>query len=167
MEFLLIIEKCLWCGLAAAGFAVLFNVPSRTLLSIAVMGAMGGLLRISMIHYDYNVILAALFGATLIGFMSIYFAHKTHSPPPVLAIPPVIPMIPGKFAYKMIIGLVQLSGDIDPATYTRVLSETVNNGLKVMFILMSIAGGVAIPLLISRKDTAKGMRFKRRRSSLN
>ena len=163
MELFLLTEKCIWFGLGAAGFAVLFNVPSRTLIYIALMGAMGGYLKVFMMHYDTNVIIGTLFGATLIGFLSIYFAHKTHSPPPVLAIPACIPMIPGKFAYRMVIGLVKLSGDIDHSTYTQIMSETVNNGLKVVFILMSIAGGVGIPLLISRKESSKGMRFRKRR----
>lgn len=162
MEYLVLLEKCIWLGMAAVGFAVLFNVPTRALGYIAVMGALGGILKVIMVQHEISVILGTLFGATLIGFVGIYCAHKTHCPPPVLAIPSVIPMIPGKFAYKMMIGLINLSGDIDPATYTHIMSETLNNGLKVMFILMSIAGGVGIPLLIARRDTAKGMRLKRR-----
>ncbi|MGV3705855.1 MAG: threonine/serine exporter family protein [Arcticibacter sp.] len=162
MEHVILLEKCIWLGMAAVGFAVLFNVPSRALGYIGIMGALGGILRVLMIHNEISVIVGTLFGATLIGFLSIYFAHKSHCPPPVLAIPSVIPMIPGKFAYKMMIGLIELSGDIDPVTYTHIMSETLNNCLKVMFILMSIAGGVGIPLLIARRDTAKGMRLKRR-----
>jgi len=162
MEHVILLEKCIWLGMAAVGFAVLFNVPSRALGYIGIMGALGGILRVIMIHNEISVIVGTLFGATLIGFLSIYFAHKSHCPPPVLAIPSVIPMIPGKFAYKMMIGLIELSGDIDPVSYTHIMSETLNNGLKVMFILMSIAGGVGIPLLIARRDTAKGMRLKRR-----
>ncbi|WP_069660792.1 threonine/serine exporter family protein [Arcticibacter eurypsychrophilus] len=164
MEIFLLTEKCIWFGLGAAGFAVLFNVPSKTLIYIAFMGALGGFLKVTLMHfYETNVIISTLCGATLIGFLSVYFAHKTHSPPPVLAIPACIPMIPGKFAYKMVLGLVNLSGDIDHSTYTQVMSETVNNGLKVVFILMSIAGGVGIPLLISRKESSKGMRFRKRK----
>lgn len=162
MEYVILLEKCIWLGMAAIGFAVLFNVPTRALGYIGVMGALGGIVKVMMIHQEVSVILGTLFGATLVGFLSIYFAHKTNCPPPVLAIPSVIPMIPGKFAYKMMIGLINLSGDLDPATYTYIMSETLNNGLKVMFILMSIAGGVGIPLLIARRDTAKGMRLKRK-----
>ncbi|WP_407429923.1 threonine/serine exporter family protein [Arcticibacter sp.] len=162
MEYLILLEKCIWLGMAAIGFAVLFNVPSRALGYIGILGALGGIVKVLMTQQDVSVILGTLFGAILIGFLGIPFAHKTNCPPPVLAIPAVIPMIPGKFAYKMMIGLINLSGDIDQATYTHVMSETLNNGLKVMFILMSIAGGVGIPLLIARRDTAKGMHIKRR-----
>lgn len=39
MEWLIYAEKGFWFGIAAIGFAVLFNVPSRTLFPIWVLGA--------------------------------------------------------------------------------------------------------------------------------
>ncbi|MBC7914209.1 MAG: threonine/serine exporter family protein [Pyrinomonadaceae bacterium] len=162
MELLFLLEKGLWFGVAAAGFAVLFNVPARTLSSIFILGAIGGLTKTYLIHFDYNVVISTLAGATIVGFLSIPFAHKIHSPPPIFAIPAVIPMVPGILAYRMMLGLINLAGTIDPETYSQVLSETINNGLKVMLILMSLAGGVAIPMLITRKDSAKEMRFRKK-----
>ena len=53
--------------------------------------------------------------------------------------------------------MMKLAGDIQPDTYNQVLSETINNGLKAIFILMSLAGGVAVPMLISRKESVKHM----------
>jgi len=35
-----------------------------------------------------------------------------------------------------------------------------SNGLKTMFILMALAVGVAIPMLVSRKETIKKIRHK-------
>ena len=163
MEWLLIFEKGIWFGLAAVGFAVLFNVPTRTLVPIFVMGAFGGLTKAIMLHYEINVIGASFAGATLIGFISIFFAHEKHAPPPIFAIPAVIPMVPGIFAYRMMIGLISLAGKLDNTAYTRIMSETTNNGLKVMFILMGLATGVGLPMLITRKDSAKDLRFKRNR----
>lgn len=163
MEWLLLLEKCIWFGLAATGFAVLFNVPAKNLPTIYFMGAAGGFTKVLTMHLGTNVVFGSLFGATVVGFLSIYFAHKRHSPPPVLAIPSVIPMIPGIFAYRTIIGLIKLAGEIQPDTYQQILSETVNNGLKTMFILMSLAGGVGIPMLITRKESAKDLTFKRKR----
>ena len=155
-------EKIIWFGCAATGFAILFNVPVRTLLPIFIMGALGGLTRVILLANDINVIIATLAGATLMGFLSIFFAHNKHAPPPVFAIPAVIPMVPGIFAYKMMLGLISLAGSVDPATYNIILSETINNGLKVMFILMSLAGGVGIHMLITRKESAKEIRLRKR-----
>ena len=162
MDIVMLTEKIIWFGCAATGFAILFNVPVRTLLPIFIMGALGGLTRVILLANDINVIIATLAGATLIGFLSIFFAHNKHAPPPVFAIPAVIPMVPGIFAYKMMLGLISLAGSVDPATYNIILSETINNGLKVMFILMSLAGGVGIPMLITRKESAKEIRLRKR-----
>ncbi len=162
MDYLLLTEKIVWFGAAAGGFAILFNVPARTLLPVIIMGALGGLTKLILLNMELNVIVATLAGATLIGFLSIPFAHNKHAPPPVFAIPAVIPMVPGIFAYKMMLGLISLAGPLDPSAYTQVLSETFNNGLKVMFILMSLAGGVGVPMLITRKESAKEIRLRKR-----
>ena len=158
-----LLEKYLWFGVAAVGFAVLFNVPKRSLPAIFVIAGLGGITKLWVAGLGASVIGATLAGATLIGFFSIPLAHRIHVPPFIFSIPAVIPMVPGTFAYRMMIGLVKLAGDIDPATYDRILSETINAGLKVMLILMSLAGGVAIPMLISRKESAKNIRFLPRR----
>ena len=161
MEWLFLLEKGIWFGVAAVGFAVLFNVPVRILLPIFIMGALGGLTKVVLLQFEINVIIASLFGATLIGFLSIAFAHSKHAPPPIFAIPAVIPMVPGIFAYRIMLGLIKLATDIDHASSNQILSETVHNGLKVMFILMSLAAGVGLPMLITRKDSAKEIRFRK------
>jgi uncharacterized membrane protein YjjB (DUF3815 family) len=161
MDWLLLLEKGFWFGLAAVGFAILFNVPVRTLLSVFIMGALGGIIKNLLLQFEINVIIASFAGAVLIGFISISFAHNKHAPPPIFAIPAVIPMVPGIFAYRMMLGLISLAGNINQAAYSQVLSDTIHNGLKVMFILMSLATGVAIPMLITRKDSAKEIRFRK------
>jgi uncharacterized membrane protein YjjB (DUF3815 family) len=161
MEWITFAEKSIWFGLAALGFSVLFNVPQRAMLSIFLIGAAGGVLRLFLIQQDVNIVLATLAGAALIGTVSIWAAHNKHVPPLVFAIPAVIPMVPGIFAYRMMIGLVKLSENLEPGMYTQILSETITYGIKVMFILMTLAGGVALPMLITRKESAKHIRLRR------
>jgi len=162
MVWLPILEKCIWFGFAALGFASLFNVPVRTLMIIWALGAVGGLVKVSMVHLGANVVIASLCGASLIGFLSIIAAHSKHSPHLVFCIPAVIPMVPGVFAYKMMIGLIHLTGSIDQACYPQILSETVNNALKTFFILLSLSVGVAIPMLVTRKSSSKLITLKRK-----
>ena len=158
-----LLEKCFWFGLAASGFAILFNVPKRSLPAIFLIAAMGGITKLLLMGTGMTIIMATLAGATLIGVLSIPLAHRIHVPPFIFSIPAVIPMVPGTLAYRMMIGLVKLAGDLDPNTYERILAETISTGLKVMLILMSLAGGVAIPMLITRKESAKNIRFFPRR----
>ena len=161
LDILMILEKGIWFGFAALGFAVLFNVPQRTLKIIWLIAAAGGITKLSLMHYNIGIVIATFAGATLVGVLSVYAAHNKHAPPLVFSIPSVIPMIPGAFAYRMMLGLMQLSGTaISNETYLKTLAETTNNGLKTLFILMALAVGVAIPMLISRKETIKKVRHK-------
>lgn len=161
MDFINILEKGFWAGFAALGFAILFNVPQRTLLIIWAMGALGGLLKFLLLGLEVNIVLASLAGASLIGVLSVYAAHNKHAPPLVFSIPSVIPMVPGTFAYRMMLGCMELVGTSNNSeTYLKTLAETTNNGLKAIFILIALSAGVAIPMLVTRKDT-----FKRIKSS--
>lgn len=160
MDILQFLEKGIWFGLAGVGFAILFNVPSKNLATIFIMGALGGLTKTISMGHGANIVFGSLAGATLVGFLSIYFAHRRHTPAPILAIPSVIPMIPGILIYRMIISMTLLASEVDHPDYQRSLHEAVNYGVKVLFILASLAGGVAIPMLITRKQSAKEMHFR-------
>jgi uncharacterized membrane protein YjjB (DUF3815 family) len=155
MNWLLLIEKCFWFGMAALGFGVLFNVPPRTLLTVFLIAAAGCICRLSFMEYSVNIILATFLGGCMIGLLSILGAHKISTAPFVLSIPAVIPMVPGVFIYRLILGLVRIAeystGNYPP----QLLTDTVNYGMKSLFILMAIAMGVAFPMMISRKETAK------------
>ena len=159
LDLLMILEKGIWFGFAALGFAVLFNVPQRTLIVIWMLGAAGGLTKLLLMQASIGIVVATLAGAAVIGILSVSAAHNKHAPPLVFSIPSVIPMVPGAFAYRMMLGLIKLAGTaVTDPTYHQTLAETTSNGLKTMFILMSLAAGVAIPMLISRKDTIKKIR---------
>jgi len=149
-------------GFAALGFAILFNVPQRTLLIIWGLGAIGCFTKFLLLGFGVDIALSSLAGASLIGLLSVYAAHGKQAPPLVFSIPSVIPMVPGAFAYRMMLGLMELAGTTTNSDlYLKTLAETTNNGLKAFFILIALSAGVAIPMLVTRKDT-----FKRIKSSV-
>jgi uncharacterized membrane protein YjjB (DUF3815 family) len=159
MDWLVFFEKGIWLGFAAMGFGILFNVPQRTLFTIWILAALGGLIKFLMVHSGFSVVLASLAGSTLIGILSVYAAHNKHAPPLVFAIPSVIPMVPGVFAYKMMLGLIHLAGNKVNEGFDQVLNETVNNGLKVFLILMCLSVGVAFPTLVTGKSSIKDIKL--------
>ncbi len=161
MEWFEIIEKSFWCGLAAIGFGILFNVPRRTLWTIGLIGMLGGAIKFGFLYIESSIVLASLLGAIVVGFLSIPAAHNKNAPPLVFAIPSVIPMVPGAFAYRTILGLIDLTQNIDKEIYINVLQDTVSNGLKTIFVLMSLAVGVSFPMLIARKETVKQVKIKK------
>jgi uncharacterized membrane protein YjjB (DUF3815 family) len=155
MEILTIVLKSLAAGVAAAGFAILFNVPQRTLLPIAVLGALGGLVKFGSMHLGTDIVPASFLSAIAIGIVSISMAHAKNSPPLVFYIPSVIPMVPGFFIYNMILGMMSLTRINDPDQYLQNLISTVNNGTKATFILISLGIGVAVPMLLTRRESIK------------
>ena len=148
-------EKWIWLGFAAAGFAVLFNVPLRTLWVIFLLGALGGALKLLSLEMGIGIILSSFIGAVLVGFLSIGAAHFKHAPPFVFAIPAVIPMVPGAFAYRMMMGIIKLTGEIDQTEFLQLLQQSMDNGLKAFFVLMALSLGVSAPMLLTRRDSAK------------
>jgi len=160
MELLQLLENGFWSGLAALGFAILFNVPPRTLLAISLLGASGGIVKNLLTGIGSDIILASFLGASLIGILSIPVAHKIHSPPLIFSIPAVIPMVPGVLFYRMMLGLMKIAVKGTDPGMDDVLVETIQLGLKVLFILLALAVGVAVPMLITRKESAKRIRLK-------
>lgn len=159
MEILHYLEMSIWLGVAAFGFGILFNVPKRTLGMIALLAAIGGSCKLILMYFGIHIVISSFIGATVIGFLSIQAAHGKHAPPLVFSIPSVIPMVPGAFAYKAMLGFIKLTGDIQKATYEIALEETINNGILAAFIVLSLTAGVSFPMLISRKDSAKHIKY--------
>lgn len=164
MDWILILSKAFWCGWGAVGFGILFNVPPRTLFAIWIGGALGGFLKFTLLQCLVNVVLASFAGALAVGISSIPIAHFRHVPPMIFAIPSVIPLIPGVFAYRTMLGLIKLTGVIGP-DYNLIMAETFNNGAKTLFIIMSLAMGVAVPMHLMRKESVKNIRLAKRRPS--
>ena len=105
--------------------------------------------------FDVSIVPASFLAAIVIGIVSIQMAHSKNSPPLVFYIPSVIPLIPGFFIYKMMLGFMSLSNITDNDLYVQNLIQTVNFGTKATFILISLGIGVAFPMLITRKETVK------------
>jgi uncharacterized membrane protein YjjB (DUF3815 family) len=155
MEIIEILTKSFAAGVAGVGFAILFNVPLRTLLPIGFISALGGLVKFGAMFFGVGIVFASFLAAIIIGLLSIGMAFQKDSPPLVFYIPSVIPMVPGFFIYKMMLGIMSLTRVNDTESYLQNLISTVNNGSKAIFILISLGIGVAVPMLITRKESIK------------
>ena len=154
MEWIAFLEKGFWGGCAALGFAVLFNVPLRAMIFVFVFGMLGCFLKFTLLSLDLNVVIVAFISASVIGVLSIPAAHNKHTPPLIFSIPAVIPLVPGIFAYRTMLGIMNLTGKIGD-DYNQIILDTVNNGTKAAFIVLALSVGVAIPNLVTRKESAK------------
>ena len=147
----LFLQNTFWAGIAALGFAVLFNVPRRTLFGCALGGALAYAVRTLLVQFGLTGIEAAtLLGATAVGFVGMRFGHHWHVPAPVFIVPGVIPLVPGYLAFRTMIDLLTLTTSGSGVDQTLLLAAAVNS-LKTTLIVSGIAAGVAVPSLLLRR----------------
>lgn len=146
----LIAQDAFWSGIAALGFAILFNVPKRTLFGCVIGGAAGHAIRTGLMESGATIELATLAGATVIGFLGTYFARRCSAPAAIFTVSAAIPMVPGVFAYRAMLGLINLA-DAEVAFGQDILVETMINATKTGFILAVIAGGTIMPQLLFQR----------------
>jgi len=153
MDYIHLILKAFAGGFAAIGFALLFNTNRSALLTIFFLGAAGIFIKVGGMLFDINIIFTSFFGAVFVGFVSYYLALYIKRPPLTMAIPSVIPMIPGIFLYRMMIGFVELAANkqFGEQEFISLLSFTYSNGIKAIFILSGLALGISFPYLLFRK----------------
>jgi uncharacterized membrane protein YjjP (DUF1212 family) len=94
---------------AALGFAVLFDVPRRTLWGGALTGAVGVALRNGLLLLFPGVpheaaMLAAGFGIALVSGVIAYFMRM---PTGTFTIPGFIPLVPGVLAFRAVLGFAE------------------------------------------------------------
>jgi uncharacterized membrane protein YjjB (DUF3815 family) len=143
----LLLQDAFWSALAAMGFAVLFNVPARTLPGCAIGGALGHASRTLLMQLGMDIELSTLFGAFLIGVLGIIFSRRWQVPMTIFTVSAAVTLVPGGFAYRTMIGIIELS-TADPSTTSEMLLTTVINGIKTGLILGAIAAGIAAPRLL-------------------
>jgi len=151
-----LLEVSFWSGIAAVGFGLLFNIPKNSVLTVFFLGFGAGFIKFLLIHFNVHVVLGSFLAAFFVGIISIPMAHKIHQPPVVFSIPPVIPMIPGYFAYETVLSIMNfLFTEGDVSKRALLVDAIFTNGFSMVFILISLTVGVALPMLILKKNTVK------------
>jgi Uncharacterized conserved protein len=149
-----ILSDGFFAAIAAIGFAVISNPPRKAILISALLAAIGHGLRFYLLkHVGLDLPTSSFIAAFSIGFFSIFFARLIHCPAEVFSFPSLLPMIPGMFAYKTILSLVQFSQCTDDNLSMKILVSIFRNGTTTVFILFALVVGVAIPMFIFYKQS--------------
>ncbi len=138
-------DDMFFAAIPAVGFALVFNVPPKALKYCAVLGALGHGLRTLLVHFDMPPVFATFAGASLIGFIGVQLSHRYLAHPKVFTVAAIIPMIPGVYAYKAMIAIVQIHhyGFSD-----QLFTQMIDYFIKTGFILGAIVFGLALPGLL-------------------
>ncbi|MGR5134009.1 threonine/serine exporter family protein [Vibrio alfacsensis] len=140
-----LLNDMFFAAIPAVGFAMVFNVPQNALKYCAVGGAIGHGSRYLMMHFGLPIEWATFFAATLVGMIGVLWSRRFLAHPKVFTVAALIPMVPGVFAYKAMIAMVE----INHLGYSPELIATcMENFLKAMFIIAGLAVGLAVPGLL-------------------
>ena len=151
----------LMAAIAATGFAVISNPPRRAIAVSAVHGhgtgdllaAVGHAFRFYMLHsWTIDISSATFIAAFTIGMLGVMTAKLVKCPAEIFAFPSLLPMIPGVYAYKTILALMQfMQENQDAAVMNRLIVDICKNGITAFFIIFSLVIGVAIPMLMFKR----------------
>ncbi|MDR9828296.1 threonine/serine exporter family protein [Vibrio sp. FNV 38] len=138
-------EDMLLASVPAIGFAMVFNVPQKALIYCGLGGAIGHGSRYLMLHFGMPIEWATFFAAALVSMIGIQWSQRFLAHPKVFTVAAMIPMVPGVFAFKAMIALIELNYLGYSEALMSVLSQ---NFLKAIFIISALAVGLAVPGLL-------------------
>jgi uncharacterized membrane protein YjjB (DUF3815 family) len=135
------------------GFGAVSNPPARSFAYIALLAATGYAFRRALMHFaGFDIVLASLSASLLVGFASLWLGGRVRYPITVLAIPALLPMIPGKLAYNTILAVIMFLQTIDsPQEHSKYLYLLMDNGFLSLTIVFALASGVAVPIALFPK----------------
>ncbi len=140
-------------AISAMGFSTIYNTPRRILPVLAIGGIIAVCTRnfvnlgpsTGNIGLDWGPIVGSFIGSALISLIATKSAHWHHIPHQVIAIPCVIPMVPGVLMYRSLFAFIDMQGVVGELTVA--FNYAVHAGLIILFI----AAGVAIPNIFVRR----------------
>jgi uncharacterized membrane protein YjjB (DUF3815 family) len=150
MNLLFLLHQTICGALAAAGFGVLFNIGFRSLPWCMVSGALALSTRTCCLEaFGWNLEASSFAAALMVGTAVLAVRKRADISQNALDVVGCIPMVPGSFAAKAILGLFALTST-DSAEAAQTLTTAVQFTVRVMFTVGAIGTGLAIPALLLR-----------------
>ncbi|HRX62346.1 MAG TPA: threonine/serine exporter family protein [Candidatus Competibacter sp.] len=140
-----LIQKGCWAAVATLGFSILFNVPKYALPYCALIGAFGYALRAALTSGGLGMVSATLCAALLIGVMATILAQRYGVSGTLFAVGPAIPLVPGSYAYKAVMGIVMVAESPQLERSTELLLTAFDNGIKAVLTILFLSFGIALP----------------------
>jgi len=142
----LIVDDMFFAAIPAIGFALIFRTPPSALKYVALIAAIGHCTRTILMHFGISGLESGTFIASIcVGFMGVYWSQHKLAHPKVITVAGVIPMIPGIYAYKTMIAIVQINSvGFTPDLWTMM----VENLVKTLFLVGALAIGLSMPGLL-------------------
>jgi uncharacterized membrane protein YjjB (DUF3815 family) len=146
-----VLHHAFFGAIAAVGFGVLFNFGLETLLYCFASGALALAIRTLGLSAGWTLEGASFAAA---GAATLLSAGLLRRPLGTLAnavaVAGCIPLVPGAFFAQALMGLFALTAS-EPAHAEAATIATIGSMLRVVFTLVGIGAGIAIPVHILRR----------------
>jgi len=147
MDLAKILHQTLFGGLAAIGFGVLFNMYRRHVLWCGLTGGLALAVRTVGLQWGWSLEAASFAAALAVGSVVTVLQERIGVSRNILDVAGCIPMVPGLFATKSILGFFALTAPF-PVNPDETLITSVEFFLRVAFTIGAIGTGLAIPSLL-------------------
>lgn len=152
MDLLLILEKGLFAAIAALGFAAVGNPSKAAFRYVPLIAFFGNAVRFTLMTYaGLNIAIATFFASVVAGFIAVGFAYHSRYPIEVFAFPALLPMIPGQFAYRSLLGMIRFMEAKQDLAQEQYLPVIISNAITALLTMFALGVGVAIPLFMCYK----------------
>lgn len=161
INLLFIIKDIATAFVIGSGWAFLFGSDKKAILAAGVLGGLGHCLSSVLSALGAHLIFATLAGCVFIGLAGIVVAYIVHTPPVVFTMPACITMIPGKYAYRTLLGCIQLTEPNYLESYPNALNEVAHNFIITVTLLFTLAIGVSVSVLLFRSPSIKDFKIRK------
>lgn len=146
-QFLGVCYQAIAASIIGPAFAMLFTVPARHLLLIALASGFTRATRAYLVALNINIVPATFLACVACSLIFIYFGPKLKVPRPIFTVPCIISLIPGVDAYQSLLSLITILQSVNPDSFNSSITILFTHGMKAIAIIFSIALGLAIPPL--------------------
>lgn len=140
---LLLALRILASGVAAAGFAMLFNSSPPAVAVAGVIGAIANPARLYLVDAGLAPQVASLLAACTVGLLAALVAARGRFSRVTLSVPAVVIMVPGVVVYRSLVHLNE--GQVATA---------LGNGVEATFVIMGIGVGLALARMLTDRNWA-------------
>lgn len=140
---LLLVLRIVASGIAAAGFATLFNSSPPAVALAGVIGAIANPGRLYLVDAGLAPQVASLLAACTVGLLAALVAARGPFSRVTLSVPAVVIMVPGVVVYRSLVHLNE--GQVATA---------LGNGVEATFVIMGIGVGLALSRMLTDRNWA-------------
>ncbi|EUJ23977.1 threonine/serine exporter [Listeria grandensis] len=149
--FSIVLMQIVFSFLATLAFAIITNVPRRSLIECGFTGTLGWMTYWILSHLEAGTTMSTLAGAFIVAIASYFFAKSKRLPVTIFNVPGIVPLVPGGLAYQAVRNFVL--GD-----YIEAISFSVRVAL--------VAGAIAAGLVLSEVLNHSIRRFREHKENI-